>query len=166
MRFLLPDFSLASLGNVLLVYALVLALHTALAWGGAAWFARKCDQRVRPWVAMEVFVLALVISFATLSWMPEGQFNYSPWQILCSGLAMVILVVVRVLRLRDIYPNFLLVWWAAVAGYSLGWSVISGLKDSTGLWAAGLMFLVMGLTAGLGAVAGLAAGLRAWLSAS
>lgn len=103
---------MARLGNVLLVYVLVLAPHTALAWGGAAWFAKKYDQRVRPWVAVAVFVLGLVISFATLSWMPEGQFNYSPWQILCSGLAMVILAVVRVLRLRDIYPNFLLVWWA------------------------------------------------------
>lgn len=148
MRYLLPDFSLASLGNVLLVYVLVLAPHTALAWGGATWFAKKYDQRVRPWVAVEVFVFGLAISFATLSWMPEGQFNYSPWQILCSGLAIVVLAVVRVLRLRDIYPNFLLVWWAAVAGYSLGWSVVSGLKDGNGLWAAGLMFLVMGLTAG------------------
>nr|WP_120492031.1 hypothetical protein [Corynebacterium lactis] len=155
MRFLLATVSVSALLEVLLAFVLVLAVHTALAWGVATWLAKKSEARLAFGSVVAVFVAAFLICFATLSWMPAGEFNYSALQVFASGLAMVVLVVVSVYRLREVNPNAILVWWAAVTGYSLGWAVISGVKDRTGLWVAGLFFLVMGLTAGIGAVVAL-----------
>ena len=56
--------------------------------------------------------------------------------------------------------NLLPTWWAAVAGYALCWSLIAGTDDITGLWGAGLIFLLLGLIAGIGVVVWLTLAIR------
>ncbi len=67
-------------------------------------------------------------------------------------LRMVILAVALAYRSHSRVPASILILWGQVIGYGPGWSLISGPRDSTGLWGAGLLFLTMRLTAGLGTV--------------
>ncbi|MCQ9350121.1 hypothetical protein [Corynebacterium sp. 5QC2CO] len=160
MRLLLTSFTWSEVPNVLLVYLLIIAIPTALAWVGAAWLAKKYGERIAYGQVSVVFVLAFAICFATLSWMPTGEYNYTPWQVFLSGFVMVILAIIAMMRVRAPYPNLLPIWWAAVAGYSLAWSIIAGTDDTTGLWGVGLIFLLLGLIAGIGAVVWLTLAIR------
>lgn len=161
---MLTSFTWSEMPNVLFVYLIIIAIPTVLAWVGTVWLAKKYGERIAYGQTCIVFVLAFAICFATLSWMPAGEYNYTPWQVFISGFVMVVLAVVAMLRVHAPYPNLLPIWWAAVAGYALGWSIIAGTDDTTGLWGVGLMFLLLGLIAGIGAVVWLTLAVRKLLA--
>lgn len=157
---MLTSFTWAEVPGVFLAYLLIIAIPTALAWMGAAWLAKKSGERIAFGHTIFVFVAAFLICFCTLAWMPEGEYNYSPWQVFCSGFAMVILTASAMMRVPAPTLNLLPTWWAAVAGYALCWSIIAGTDDTTGLWGVGLIFLLLGLIAGVGAVVWLTLAIR------
>lgn len=161
---MLTSFTWSEVPNVLLVYLLIIAIPTVLAWVGAVWLAKRYNEKISYGRTAIVFVLAFAICFATLSWMPAGEYNYTPWQVFLSGFVMVILAVIAMMRVTSPYSNLLSIWWAAVAGYSLAWSIIAGTDDTTGLWGVGLIFLLLGLIAGIGAVVWLTLAIRKLLA--
>ncbi|MCQ9172741.1 hypothetical protein QP978_08205 [Corynebacterium sp. MSK035] len=160
MRSMLTSFTWAEVPGVFLAYLLIIAIPTALAWMGAVWLAKKSGERIAFGHTIFVFVAAFLICFCTLAWTLEGEYDYSPWQVFCSGFAMVILTASAMMRVPAPTLNLLPTWWAAVAGYALCWSIIAGTDDTTGLWGVGLIFLLLGLIAGVGAVVWLTLAIR------
>lgn len=158
MTLLVSDLTMSLLADIVVFFARLLAIPTVVAWGVAALKAKTRHRRLAVGTGLAVFVLSFIICFATLSWTPNGTLNYSGIQVFISGLLMVILVVGAVLRLPKADANMLLIWWGSVVGYSLGWSIIAGSTDGSGLWAAGLVFLLAGLTVGIGVAIALAWG--------
>ena len=142
MTSMLTSFTWAEVPGVFLAYLLIIAIPTALAWVGAAWMAKKYGERIAFGHTIFVFVAAFLICFCTLAWTLEGEYDYSPWQVFCSGFAMVILTASAMMRVPAPTLNLLPTWWAAVAGYALCWSIIAGTDDTTGLWGVGLIFPV------------------------
>ncbi|WP_308608741.1 hypothetical protein [uncultured Corynebacterium sp.] len=160
MTSMLTSFTWAEVPGVFFVYLLVIAIPTALTWVGTAWLAKKYGERIAYGHTVFVFVAAFVICFCTLAWTLEGEYDYSPWQVFCSGFAMVILTASAMMRVPAPTLNLLPTWWAAVAGYALCWSIIAGTDDITGLWGVGLIFLLLGLIAGIGVVVWLTLAIR------
>lgn len=148
MRFFLSGVGVDEILSVLSFFLVFLAVPTVIAWVWCIVMCRRSSQPI-PFARAFIGVIAsFLICFATLSWSTQGR-NYSVLQVVISGALMVALTAVLVYRGHPRNPVSIIVWWAVVFGYSLGWSVISGPSDSTGLWGAGLLFLCLGLAFGL-----------------
>lgn len=95
---MLTSFTWSEVPGVFLAYLLIIAIPTALAWVRTAWLAKKCGERIAYGHTVFVFVVAFVICFSTLAWMPEGEYNYTPWRVFLSGFVMVIFTGAAIIR--------------------------------------------------------------------
>ncbi|AEX48251.1 putative membrane protein [Corynebacterium diphtheriae BH8] len=95
---MLTSFAWSEASGVFLAYLLIIAIPTALAWVRTAWLAQKYGERIAYGHTVFVFFVAFVICFSTLAWMPEGECNYTPWQVFLSGIVMVILSGAAIIR--------------------------------------------------------------------
>lgn len=117
------------------------------------------------------FLLSLVAGFACwwawLSW-PEYYLNdlgqsqgpYKPWHVICCGLTVtaVVIAVGRWSRWRGTGP--FMAAYGAVTGFAYAWCYEAS-QDETGLFAFGLVLLLIGTIVGLSIVASVLAAVRA-----
>lgn len=151
MQFLMSGFTFSDIGAILPTVLLTAFVPSLLAWGWSVWVCRR-DAVAVPWRrALVAFVGAFAICFATLSWTPAPG-DYTVYQVLASGLLMVILTVGLVFGARPRTVIGVLSLWGLVLGYALAWSLIVGWADITGLWVVGLLALYTGLILGLALV--------------
>ncbi|WP_300613174.1 hypothetical protein [Corynebacterium sp.] len=103
------------------------------------------------------FFAGLVVWVLFLSWTPD-QLGlpmggpYADWQVVACGAGAVFAVVMLSLRTRWFYAGALGVVLGFTAGFALAWSFWAAANDSSGLWAAGLVFLLFGCLIGLNIV--------------
>jgi hypothetical protein len=113
-------------------------------------------RMLRLWGATPALaVFAAAMWFAWLGWDHEyylvdgvAQGPYRAWQVIGSGLAVATAAVLAYLWVRRSAAIFVLAA-AAVIGFAVPWSVDASASDETGLWVAGLLFLLVGGGVGL-----------------
>ncbi|CAB0538932.1 hypothetical protein BKD74_00040 [Corynebacterium diphtheriae] len=124
-----------------------------LALPGYLWAMVRVPRNARRQLASDMawgIVVGLVNWILTMSWGDSSQ--YSPIQVAISGALMVAWVVWCTWRWASILMRAVPATWGAIAGYAGGWSGMAMPSDVTGLWAVGLVFLILGMTAGLSLV--------------
>ena len=112
------------------------------------------------------FFAGLVVWVLFLSWTPDQLGlpmggSYVDWQVVACGAGAVCAVVVLSLRTRWLFAGALGVVLGFTAGFALAWSFWAAADDSSGLWAAGLVFLLVGCLVGLNIVGLIVAFVRA-----
>jgi hypothetical protein len=119
-------------------------------------FALRAARLMGTAVALGLFAAAMW--FAWLGWDREyylvdgvSQGPYRTWQVLGCGLSIVVGSVVAYLRVRSVWAIFVLAA-AADIGFAVPWTLDAISTDDTGLWAVGLLFLLVGVGSGLVAV--------------
>ena len=166
--------------GVLLVYVIVGPLPLGLQLL-ATWLVQRREQKngqdvvasgdwwkllgtVR--AGVRAFFAGLVVWVLFLSWTPD-QLGlpmggpYADWQVAACGAGAVFAVVMLSLRTRWLFAGALGVVLGFTAGFSLAWSFWAAAGDSSGLWAAGLVFLLVGCLIGLNFVGLMVASVRA-----
>lgn len=105
-------------------------------------------------------VFSAAMWFAWLGWDTEyaadGSGPYAAWQGIGCGAAILAATVAGYLALRRL-SAVLLLPAAAVVGFAVPWAAEASSSDQTGLWAAGLLFLLIGGWVGLAMPVGLLA---------
>ncbi len=125
--------------------------------------------------ALLLALVAAAMWFAWLGWDTEHdvvdgeqQGPYQAWQVIGCGLSVAVASVLALLWVRSSgwagAATVLVLSAAALAGFAVPWTVHAAATDDSGLWAVGLMFLVVGggaaLTVLLGVTAALTRGRR------
>ncbi len=105
------------------------------------------------------FVLALFAAgmwFAWLGWdhqyyevdgVPQGP--YRAWQVIGCGAAIAVVAVLACLWVSQATTAVFVLAGAATVGFAVPWSIDASTSDDTGLWAVGLMLLLVGGGTGL-----------------
>ena len=123
--------------------------RTALASGSAQNIARLGGA------APALGLFAAAMWFAWLGWDHEyyqvdgvSQGPYRAWQVFGCALCIAAAAILAYLWVRGAWAIFVLAA-AAVIGFAVPWSVDAASSDVTGLWAVGLLSLLVGGGAGL-----------------
>lgn len=105
--------------------------------------------------ALALGLFAAAMWFAWLGWDHEyyqvdgvSQGPYRTWQVVGCGVSVVVAAVVAYLRVRSTAAVFVLAA-AADLGLAVPWGLDAAATDETGLWAVGLVLLLVGVGGGL-----------------
>lgn len=102
------------------------------------------------WLLVAVGCVAGLAVFGALLTWPLGEHgDWAPWQVALASAVAVAITATLVTRARWLWSGALSAATAVAVGVSVAWSLWAGFEDSTGLWGAGLVFLVAGVVAGL-----------------